>query len=62
MKSISTRLRKTIESARRNQINTAVKQHISDVANTASQLQRQVPGLSRTEALRIAERQHKDQP
>lgn len=62
MKSISTQLRKTIESARMNQLNTAVKQYISDVANTASQLQRQVPGLSRTEALRIAERQLGGQP
>lgn len=62
MKSITTQLRKSIESARRNQLNTAVKQYISDVANAASQLQRQVPGLSRTEALRIAERQFGGQP
>lgn len=42
--------------ARRNQFDRATKERISEVARVANDLQLQEPHLTRTEALKIAER------
>lgn len=45
-----------INDARRRQIQTSETQRTSEVSRIASELVRTTPGLTRTEALRIAER------
>lgn len=56
LRSITSSHANQIMDARRHRQLTAEKERTSDVARIANELQRQVPNLCRTEALKIAER------